>query len=162
MKLKSKNHNGATKQFLQVKMAETAKPKFVKLNDKNYANWKFRMELLLRKQNLWKKVIIGEAPKQVEKDGCITNKKEIDEWETFDDEARGTIGLAVEDDQLAHIRTAKTARATWEALKNYHEKNTLANKAHLMRSICSLKLEEGGDAKAHIIRMQELVIYEIE
>lgn len=64
--------------------------------------------------------------------------------------------LAIEDDQLAHIRTMQTAMQSWEALKSYHEKNTLANKVYLVRSICALKLDEGGDAKAHINRMQDL------
>lgn len=137
-------------------MADAVKPKFVKLNDSNYANWKFRMELLLRKQNLWKKVIIGNRPVAVVAEEAVTNQDEIDKWDELDDVARGTIGLAVEDDQLGHIRSKTTSKESWEALRNYHEKNTLANKVYLVRSICALKLEEGGDAKAHINRMQDL------
>lgn len=143
--------------FVENGMAESGKPKFVKLNDNNYANWKFRMELLLRKQNLWKKTITGGKPAMVtDADGVISNQDALDKWDELDDEARGTIGLAVEDDQIAHIRSAKTAKESWKALKDYHEKNTLANKVYLVRSICALKLEEGGDAKAHINQMQDL------
>lgn len=138
-------------------MVDVAKPKFVKLNDSNYANWKFRMEMLLRKQNLWKKVILTAKPTAaLGTGGAIENQAAMDKWDEEDDEARGSIGLAVEDDQLGHIRSAKTAKQAWDALKDYHEKNTLANKVHLMRTICALKLNEGGDAKAHINRMQDL------
>lgn len=138
-------------------MVDAAKPKFVKLNDDNYANWKFKMEMLLRKQNLWKKVIETAKPTAaLGTAGAITNQDAMDKWDEQDDEARGSIGLAVEDDQLAHIRKSKTAKEAWEALKNYHEKNTLARKVDLVRTICALKLEEGGNAKAHINRMQDL------
>lgn len=51
---------------------------------------------------------------------------------------------------------ADTAKKSWDALKNYHEKSTLANKVYLVRSICAFKLEENGDARAHINRMQDL------
>lgn len=100
-----------------------AKPKFAKLNNENYANWKFKMELLLRKL-----VIEGCRLKPIFDNNEIVNQIEIDNWEIKDDEARGTIGLLVMDDQLCHIRNKNTAKDTWMALKEYHEKNTLANK----------------------------------
>lgn len=115
------------------------------------------MELLLRKQNLWKKVIIGDRPTpELSTAGVIENQKAIDDWDDLDDEARGTIGLLVEDDQLGHIRKAKTAKTTWEALKEYHEKDSYTNRTTLMRTICGMKLDEGGDAVTHINRMRDL------
>lgn len=109
-------------------MAE-AKPRFAKLNSSNYANWKFRMELLLRKQNLWKTVIEGSRPRIIRgESGICTNQAEIREWDDKDDEARATIGLLVMDDQLCLIRHLKSAKETWNALKEYHERNTLTNK----------------------------------
>lgn len=137
-------------------MAEATKPKFTKLNNSNYANWKFKMELLLRKQNLWKKVIIGERPSQTINNNIVSNQAEIDIFDTHDDEARGTIGLLVEDDQLAHIRKSATAKAMWNALKEYHEKDSFTSRVTLMRTICCMKLEEGGNAVAHINQMRDL------
>lgn len=134
-----------------------SKPNFAILNNENYANWKFKMELLLRKNNLWKQVIEGSRPEPKRNQGNeVVNQSELDAWDMKDDEARGTIGLLVMDDQLGHIRSAKTAKATWSALKDYHEKNTLTNKVYLMRSICSLKLQEGGNAISHINAMNDL------
>lgn len=132
------------------------KTKIAKLNNENYANWKFKLELLLRKQGLWKHVIEGSRPTPKFEGSIVTNQAEIENWEYKDDEARGTIGLLVMDDQLGHIRNLKTAKETWNALKDYHEKNTLTNKVYLMRSICSLKLDEGGDAISHINAMNDL------
>lgn len=133
-----------------------AKTKIAKLNNENYANWKFKLELLLRKQGLWKHVIEGSRPAPIWEGSTVKNQAQIDDWEYKDVGARGTIGLLVMDDQLGHIRNLKTAKETWNALKDYHEKNTLTNKVYLMRSICSLKLEEGGDAIGHINSMNDL------
>lgn len=133
--------------------------KIVKLNNTNYSNWKFKMELILLKQNLFKKVIINRKPVPIPTSNANPtpkNAKEISEWEEADDQARGWIGLSVEDDQLIHIRNKKSAKEVWNVLKEYHEKNTLTNKVHLMRTICSLKLENGGNVIDHINRMQDL------
>lgn len=140
-------------------MSDMYSVKIVKLNNSNYSNWKFRMELLLLKKNLWKKVILGDRPAPIPTSAdnpTPTNAKQIEDWEEADDQARGSIGLTVEDDQLVHIRNKKSAKEVWKALKDYHEKNTLTNKVHLMRMICSLKLEAAGNAVEHINRMQEL------
>lgn len=130
------------------------KSNIVKLNNSNYSNWKYKVQLLLMKENLFKKVIEGERPVP-ENDA---NRKLIEAWDDADSQAQAYIGLTVEDDQLIHIRERKSAKEMWFALKDYHEKSTLTNKVHLMRLICSLKLEEGGSVPNHIIRMQELFL----
>lgn len=128
-----------------------------KLNNANYPNWKFKVELLLRSKGLWKKVIDTARPAPVTThDVVISNQAALTEWDDRDSEAKGIIGLTIEEDQIALIRTCKTAKAMWDALKDYHEKNTLTNRVFLMRSICLLKLAEGGDAKAHINKMTDL------
>lgn len=76
-------------------MSDT-KRKFGKLN---YSNWKFKMELLSRKKNLWKSFIEGSCPQvKINDSGITTNIKEITEQEGKDGEARGTIGLLIMDD----------------------------------------------------------------
>lgn len=146
--------NSETKQTLRNKMAD-AKVSIVKLNNSNYSNWKYKMELLLIKEGLWK-VIKETAPAPSTTLTTVSNQKDIDDWNVNDDKARAFIGLSVEDDQIAHIRKAKTAAEAWTNLKQYHEKGTLSNKVHLMRRICSLRMDEGGSAVEHINRLQEL------
>lgn len=67
-----------------------------------------------------------------------------------DEQALALIGLCVEDGQLVHIRNKTTAKSAWDALREYHERNTLSNKVTLMRKICELKLKEGGSVEAHL------------
>ena len=119
--------------------------RITKLNNGNYQIWKFKVELLLTKDDVWSAV--SEAPPE-----RISN-----EWRKKDEKARATIGLLVEDNQLHLITRQGTAREMWIALKNYHQKSTLSNKVNLLKKICALKLSENGDMENHIAEMEDLV-----
>lgn len=131
------------------------KAKFEKLNNANYTNWRFKMELLLKKDNLWT-VISTEGPVApagaADVAGVIEYQNEIKEWIRKDEKAFSIIGLSVEDDQIVHIRNEKTAVGAWNKLKQYHEKATLSNKVHLMRQICTTKMDEGGVFSSTLIK----------
>lgn len=142
-------------------MADTCQTKIVKLNNSNYLNWKYKMELPLLKQNLWKKVIVGNRPEPMpisSTDSSSSNLNAITAWDEGDDQARTTIGLMVEDNRLVFIRNKTTAKAAWDALKKIDEKNTLSNIVHLMRTICSLKLEEEGNIVTLVNHLQDLFV----
>lgn len=128
-------------------MAELQKISVTKLNNENYQIWKYKMELLLIREDLWS-AITTERP---------TGTTEIAAWQKRDDKARATLGLFVEDSQIIHIRKKTTAREVWDSLKNYHEKSTLTSKIYLLRQICGLKLNEGGDMEEHLNSMSNLV-----
>lgn len=115
----------------------------VKLNNENFFIWKFRMEMLLKKEGLWSAVSIDPPDPVTEK------------WTMQDEMARATICLSLEDNQLNHVRKMSTSKETWLALKNYHERSTLSNKVQLMRKICSMRLEENGNMEEHINDMMD-------
>lgn len=124
-------------------MSEAMKYTFTKLNNSNYFAWKFKMQLLLAKEKSWK-VISDAAPSPV-----------TEEWRNKDQLAYATIGLNVEDDQLVHIRSAKTAVEAWNSLKAYHEKNTTNSKFRLLKSVMAMRLDDGGDMETHVLRINE-------
>lgn len=125
-------------------MAE-AKVIVERLNDTNWASWKFRVELLLVKDGLWMTV---NNPKPADADAS---------WIARDASARAIIGLALDDSQLAHVFGATTANEMWVQLQGYHERGSLCNKIHVLRKLCSLRLAEGGDMSKHLTAMTELV-----
>lgn len=127
-------------------MADNVKTTIAKLNNENYFTWKFRVELLLIKDEVWHVV---EKPAPV-LSADRSNQSTVDAWKKCDDKARAMIGLLVEDNQLNHIRNKATAKQWWDALKDHHEKSTLSNKVILMRKICNTKMQENGDMEAHI------------
>lgn len=74
-----------------------------------------------------------------------------------DRQAKATIDLLVEDDQLRHIRDAVSAREAWHALKSYHQKASLTNQVYLLKRLCNMKLEKSGDMETHINRTLNMV-----
>lgn len=125
-----------------------------KLNDENYFNWKFRMEMFLRKEGVW--IAISTDKPAVTSTLTSSNSTAIAKWEEADEKARSWIGLSVEEGQLGHIRNQKTAKESWKALKTYHEKSTLVNKTTIMRNLCGMKLSESKEPTVHIESMTNL------
>src|SRR6218665_1685159 len=123
-------------------MAGKSSNKIENLNNQNYQTWKFTMELLLIKEDLWE-TVTKEIPDPV-----------TAEWQTKDAKARAIIGLQVADNQLHLIRKQKTAKGSWQTLKKYHEKATLTSKVNLLKRLCGLKLTEHGDMENHLAEMQ--------
>lgn len=69
------------------------------------------MELLLLKQNLWKKVITGTGQNLT-----ISNAAELGARDDANDLTRASIRLLVDDNQLVPIRNKITAKEAWIAL----------------------------------------------
>lgn len=102
------------------------------------------MKLLLVKEGCWK-AIKEDKPEPV-----------TEAWTSKDELALATIGLAVEDNQLIHIKKAKTACEAWENLEKFHVKRTMSTKVSVMRKICQMRLEKHGDMEIHIAKLTEL------
>lgn len=116
-----------------------------KLNDKNYQLWKFKVEMLLTKDDLWD-VVDKEKPEPAPEG-----------WDKKDRQAKATIGLLCEDNQLILIRTQQTARGMWLALQSIHERSNLNSKLYLLRKMYGLRLGKTQGMQEHINSMLELV-----
>lgn len=138
------------------------KAMLTKLNSDYYFTWKYKIEVYLRKEKRWS-AISSERPVVPELLEGGANQVEITARQaalvTFnekDEQALAMIGLFVEDGQLVHIRNKATAKLAWDALREYHERNTLGNKVTLMRKICGSKLTENGNIEAHLNELTNL------
>lgn len=129
--------------LVQNKMADT-KATVEKLNDGNYAVWKFKMRLLLTKEKLLKVVT---DPKPTTADAT---------WVETDAKAQAVIGLALEDTQLIHVMTKKTAKEMWDALKDYHERASLSSIIHVVRQLITIRMTEDGNMAEHLKEMTAL------
>lgn len=127
-------------------MTET-KIVFDRLNDFNWSTWRFRMELLLMKEDVWSTV---KDPKPGAAD--ITPA-----WLRRDEKARALIGLGLEDNQLSHVMGVESAAEMWDMLRGYHERGSLSNKIHILRKLCSMRLNESGSMSEHLVEATELV-----
>lgn len=120
---------------------------FPKLSGANYSSWQYRMQTLLERDEVWY-VIVTAKPE--EQDATLP------QWKRDDAKARATIAFFVEDSQLRFIKKSTTAREMWDNLKTYHNKATIGNQASLLRQLCALRLEEGGDVERHIEQTEDL------
>lgn len=117
-----------------------------KLNNGNYPSWRFKGELLLVREDLWRYVTPGLKPET----------EAVAVWNAGDAKARATIGLLIEDNQHALIRPSKTAKEAWTALQNHHQKVSLTSKVSLLKRICDKRFTEGEDMAEHVFALEEL------
>ena len=90
---------------------------------KNYATWKFKVEMLLIKEELLE-IVMDEILEQ------ITN-----EWNKKDRHARALINLSIENSQIINAKNETTAKVTWTALKRMHERSNLSSKLFLLQKL---------------------------
>uniref|UniRef100_A0A4Y0BLU3 Retrovirus-related Pol polyprotein from transposon TNT 1-94 n=1 Tax=Anopheles funestus TaxID=62324 RepID=A0A4Y0BLU3_ANOFN len=113
-----------------------------KLTNDNYQTWRYKIEMLLKKEELW--YVISE-PKP---------ENPSTEWMKHDMKANATIGLHVDDDQIGLIRECATAQDSWKTLKTYHEK---ASEIYLLKKLTLLQLGEEGNMEEHVRKFSELL-----
>lgn len=123
------------------------KVKIAELNGSNYQIWKYKVELLLTKDDLWD-IVSDDLPVGDERNAA---------WEKRNGKAKAIIGLSVKDNQLGHIRKEVTAKAAWDALKKYHEKSTLTNKVFLLKRLCRMQMSDDGNMEDHLNVMMDVV-----
>lgn len=78
-----------------------------------------------------------------------------EEVERLADKALSLIVLAVENDQLVHVRNSETGREVWVALKLYHQQATMGNKIRIMKKLFRMELRRGGSMKDHLREISE-------
>lgn len=62
----------------------------------------------------------------------------------------------IEDDQIQHVRNCVHARDAWQALKDFHERDTPGSKVRVLRTIMKQRADESSDVEAHVNYMNEL------
>ncbi|XP_055601451.1 uncharacterized protein LOC129750515 [Uranotaenia lowii] len=115
-----------------------------KLRSGGYESWRFKVEMLLVRENLWK-YVREDAP-----------EPPTEAWAEGDAKARATIVLLVDDSQHPLIRECQTARETWHQLKNHHQKTTMFTKVSLLKKLCRAEYTDNEDMENHLFRMDEL------
>lgn len=112
----------------------------------NYQIWKYKLELLLMKEELWN--VVSEDP---------PIEPRTESWAVKDGKAKATIGLLIEDQLVVHIRNCKTAKDMWECLRKQYEKPNLTNKVFLLKRLCRMNLQEGGNMEKHINEVLDII-----
>uniref|UniRef100_A0A336MT82 CSON006917 protein n=1 Tax=Culicoides sonorensis TaxID=179676 RepID=A0A336MT82_CULSO len=110
-----------------------------KLTDSNYLTWALKMKMVLIKEGCWS-VVKERAPEGMDPVDLEMKKEK----------SLSLIVLAVENDQLVHVRNSNTGYDAWEALKTYHQQATVANKIRILKKLFRMELKKGGNLKDHL------------
>src|SRR6218665_1289828 len=111
-------------------MAESSDTRYMvaKLNNSNYQIWKFKIKMLLIREDTCT-VVQGVTPDAVP-----------DDWQRKDEKAQCTISLTVEDNKLIHICNCTSAKEMWKQLQKVHERFNLSSKMYLRKKLYKMRL----------------------
>src|SRR6218665_825868 len=128
-------------------MAESSDTRYTaaKLNNSNYQIWKFKVKILLIREDTWT-VVQGDTPDPVP-----------DDWQRIDEKAQCTISLTVEDNQLIHICNCTSAEDMWKQLKKVHERSNLSSKMYLRKKLYKMRLQDDQNMQEYISAVLRLV-----
>uniref|UniRef100_H3H953 Integrase catalytic domain-containing protein n=1 Tax=Phytophthora ramorum TaxID=164328 RepID=H3H953_PHYRM len=106
----------------------------------NYTLWSYKMKMYLMSKGLWE-AVEGKAE--------ATSSKE--------QQAHAAIVLNLNDSQLMHVVTAKSAKEAWEKLEKFHRAQDVANRLWLKEKFSSFKYTTSSVSK-HVTELEQLVL----
>lgn len=107
---------------------------------RNYGSWKFDIQCHLMHDDLWK--YVEETPPVTDEAGQRRDQK-----------AFSKICLMVNKDCKVYVRSCKTAKQAWEALRNAFEDKGLNNRCRLLTKLVSLKLNQFNSIGAYVTEL---------
>lgn len=120
-----------------------------KLNDQNWANWKFKIRLILEELNLWDIVTGEETIETVEENQRGSFNQRLRK-------AFRIIALNVDDQNLSLIRQTTDPSQAWLNLTNHFERVCLANQFYLRKRLLNIKYNNGDNMVDHINKITDI------
>lgn len=133
-------------------------------NGENFGNWKFRIEVLMEDRGLLEcletAITDQEYAEELPDDTAEERqrkKKLLDERMAKDRRCKNLLIHRIAEDQLEYAKEHKTAKDIWDELKNNFERIGIAGKLILKKQFQELRLAEGGDVKAFLLRFEKIL-----
>jgi hypothetical protein len=138
--------------------------KFAIFNGKNFSNWKFRMEILLREHEiegfLTKSVDEYDEIRILEDDteAIRTEKnKTKSDMEKKERKCHSMIIQRIHDDYLEYVKDKNNSKEVWSALKATFERKGVANRMFLRRQLLTLKMKDEEDLQEHLLKFDKIL-----
>ena len=126
-----------------------------KLNSSNFFTWKVVVQMLLKREGLWR-ITTGEEKKpnvgKSTDDGTA-----LQQWVRNDEKAISTICLAMGTSELMNVRNCETTAVVWKRLAEIYEAKGVARTVFIRRRLYSTRKQEGDSMQEHINKITELV-----
>lgn len=121
---------------------------FDKLNNTNFQPWKYRMEMLLVKQDLWE--VVTRDPNEP----LPVNPLRLRALQKKQAAARAEIALRVDDTQLIYTRQPDPA-LIWTTLETVHQARGMATRMSMRREFHLMEKVPDENMQAWIARVQD-------
>jgi hypothetical protein len=95
-----------------------------KLNSSNFFTWKVVVQMLLKREGLWRITTGEERKPNVSK--STDDKTVLHQWVRNDEKAMSTICLAMGTSELMNVRNCETAATVWKRLAEIYEAKGVA------------------------------------
>lgn len=125
--------------------------KLDKLTGPNYLAWRVKMEMCLKRVDLWG-VVSGTEP-----DPGNANAATQDAWKVKDHSTQTEIVLHLSDKQVQLIRLITTSKEMWDFLKREYEHTDLPSQVTLLKRLINLEMKDEQSADTFVDDWQTLL-----
>lgn len=106
--------------------------RYVVLNGRNWAAWKFQMTVILKSKKLYKIVTEGDP----------LEKKNLESWEDKDNKAQELLVTRVDEQVMSYLSSCTTSQQMWEKLCTLYEPSSQVSVHLVQQRFFSLTFEE--------------------
>lgn len=133
-------------------------------NGKDFNNWKFRMEVLLREHDVEK--FVEKSLEEFEEiaithlddaDSRARKKKLEEEMRRKERKCFSLIVQRIGNDYLEYVKDKATPKAAWASMCGNFERKGVLNRMFLRRKLLLLKLKENGNLVNHIHEFEKIL-----
>lgn len=138
--------------------------KYSMFNGKNFSNWKFRIEILMKEHGVqsfltksideYPDIIIAQndsAAVQAEKE------KKKEELMGKENKCNSMLIRRISDDYLENVKDKETPKEVWSSLIATFERKGVANRMFLRRKLLTLKMIEGANLEGHLSTFDKIL-----
>ncbi|PPQ86127.1 hypothetical protein CVT25_002763 [Psilocybe cyanescens] len=122
-----------------------------KLGNDNYYSWSYRMEICLRKLQVWS-IVEGSESRPLGSDAS----KAVKAWRIRMDLALSEIVGEVEDGQLVHTRVSRDPSDVWARLQDIHVSQGLGSAISTWQKLFQMRKAPAASIQEHVGMIREL------
>jgi len=123
-----------------------------KFDAKNFALWKYQMEIIFRAEAGMLDVVCGTKPRP---EAAGTSQEA---WDNLNIKAMLLISSGIEYEQLQTVVSCPTAPEMWARLKAIHEQRSAINKMTLKQQFFSYQMSETDSIAQHISKIDAMAV----
>ena len=122
----------------------------------NWVTYRDRMEWVIRTRQWTLHLTRTVLPVAYQQAGDIDGVTPLRRWDNEEGAAMRMIAASVPDHIFNRVKSHTTTRDIWEAIKGIYQTRSKMITVDLGKKLSSTKLEEDGDARAHLTKLSQL------